>query len=91
MDKFEHKVFGSFEIELPLKQRHLEAFFDYLVEHETKGRSNVYGDRVLVEAAIKAEILKQQIDLLDSDPALVYWLASEVVKITAKAREIPKN
>jgi len=89
--KLEHETLGSFEVEHPLKNRHVEAFWEYIMAHDPKGHSGAYSNRIMVEAANEAGILKPAYDANEGDPKTVYWLAGRLIEHVTEAQTLPKN
>lgn len=89
MTELAQEVLGTFHIVDELKQRHVEAFFAYMKEHEAGEQITVVYNRLAVEAAIKAGILLDEIDTQEASPALIYWLGMELLQRVVKSREIP--
>jgi hypothetical protein len=88
---FEHELFGKIDVETPLKQRHVEGFWEALREAELTKHSHIYNDGRVVAIACEVGIVKEKIDVPDSDPALINWLAAEIVEYVNKAREVPEK
>jgi len=89
--KLTHEKLGSWEVESPLKNRHCEAFWEYIMEHNPKGHSGAYSNRIMIEAANEAGILKAPFDANEGDPKAVYWLASAIVDYVTEAQTIDPN
>jgi len=88
---FEHEVFGKIAHEPVLKHRHVEAFYENLRGQALDEHSSVYSDGAIVKIACDVGVITQQIDVPESDPALINWLALQVVTYVNQARQLPKN
>ena len=88
---FEHEVFGKIEVAQPLKHRHVEGFYEAVQDIFKEQHSPIYNDGKIVSIACEVGIISDKIDVPESDPAMIAWLALQVADYVKRAREIPEK